>query len=232
VTGTRDSIEATLATTALLAAAAPATMSKLAGASRLRTLRRDELLFAVGSKATAVFAVARGSLRVFTTSPNGAEPTLALLGPGDLVGELGVLDDLPRSTSVGALRPSDVVEVPARAFRDAYDADPAIPRRLVSLLSARMRSLNDGYTDLAALDLGGRLAKYLIGEVERQGRATVKLTLTQTELGQLLGGARQTVNQVLQSLERMALIEAHGRTVRVLDLPGLRVRATLNGKTG
>jgi CRP/FNR family transcriptional regulator len=115
------------------------------------------------------------------------------------------------------------VEVPARAFREAYDADPAIPRRLVSLLSARMRALNDGFTDLSSLDLGGRLAKYLTSEAERQG-ATVKLTLTQAELGQLLGGARQTVNQVLQSLERAGLIETRGRTVRVLDLPGLRSR--------
>ena len=87
-----------------------------------------------------------------------------------------------------------------------------------------MRALNDGFTDLASLDLGGRLAKYLVAEVERQGRATVKLALTQAELGQLLGGARQTVNQVLQSLERARLIEIRGRSVQVLDVDALRSR--------
>jgi CRP-like cAMP-binding protein len=212
-----------LAATALLSAASPATIDALAGASRLRTLRRDEVLFVAGSRANATYVVTRGTLRVFTTSANGTEPTLAILSPGDLVGEIGVLEDQPRAASVAALRPSDVVEVPARAFREAYDHDPAIARRLVSLLAARMRALNDGFTDLSSLDLGGRLAKYLATEADRQG-TTLKLTLTQAELGQLLGGARQTVNQVLQSLERAGLIETRGRTVRVLDLDGLRFR--------
>jgi CRP-like cAMP-binding protein len=218
-----------LASTTLLQTAATDTLRRLAAASTLRTLQRDQILFLSGSRATAVFAVASGTLRVFTSSPGGAEPTLALLAAGDLVGELGVLDDVPRSTSVGALRRSEIVEVPARAFRSAYDDDPAIAHRLVSLLSARMRSLNDGFTDLASLDLGGRLAKYIVAEVERQGRDQLKLTLTQAELGQLLGGARQTVNQVMQSLERAGLVQLEGRTVRVVDLDGLRRRAMTPG---
>ena len=224
MTAGRDGIGEALAATVLLSTAAPATIEALAAASKARTLRREEVLFTAGSRANAAFVVVRGTLRVFTTSASGSEPTLAILTPGDLVGEIGVLDDAPRAAGVAALRPSEVVEVPARAFRAAYDTDPAIPRRLVSLLSARMRSLNDGFTDLASLDLGGRLAKYLAAEVEQQGRTTVKLTLTQAELGQLLGGARQTVNQVLQSLERAGLIETRGRTVHVLDLDGLRSR--------
>jgi CRP-like cAMP-binding protein len=220
-----------LASTSLLQTADTATLHRLADASTVRTLQRDEILFLAGSRATAVFAVASGTLRVFTSSPSGAEPTLALLGAGDLLGELGVLDDLPRSTSAGALRRSEIVEVPARAFRSAYDADPAIAHRLVSLLSARMRSLNDGFTDLASLDLGGRLAKYIVGEVERQGSDRLQLTLTQAELGQLLGGARQTVNQVMQSLERAGLVQLEGRTIHVIDLDGLRQRAMAPGRS-
>lgn len=144
----------------------------------------------------------------------------------DMVGELGVLDDVARSTSVAALRTSDVVEVPGRAFRDAFESDPAIARRLVGLLSARLRTSNDGFTDLASLDLGGRLAKYLLGEMDRQGHDRLRLPLTQTELGQLLGGARQTVNQVMQALERSDLVQVTGRTVHVLDAGGLRRRAS------
>lgn len=214
-----------LSTAALLQAAGTATLRRLADASTVRSLRRDQILFVAGSRSTCVYVVAAGTLRVFSTSASGAEPTLALLTAGDMVGELGVLDDVPRSTSVAALRPSEVVEVPARAFRDAFDTDPAIARRLVTLLSARLRSSNDGFTDLASLDLGGRLAKYLLSEMERQRTDRLKLPLTQTELGQLLGGARQTVNQVMQSLERCGLVEVSGRTVHVTDGEGLRRRA-------
>jgi CRP-like cAMP-binding protein len=215
-----------LSTTSLLHSAKRATLERLAVASSTRTLRRDQILFVAGSRSTSVYAVATGTLRVFTTSAVGAEPTLALLTAGDLVGELGVLDDVARSTSVAALRTSDVVEVPGRAFRDAFESDPAIARQLVGLLSARLRSSNDVFTDLASLDLGGRLAKYLLGEMERQGHDRLRVPLTQTELGQLLGGARQTVNQVMQALERSRLVEVNGRTVRVLDADGLRRRAS------
>lgn len=229
MTGPVTPIDAVLRSTSLLSAAAPETIDRLAAASKWHTLQQHEILFVAGSRATNVFAVASGTLRVFTSGPGGTEPTLALLSPGDLVGELGVLDGVPRSTSVGALRKSDIVEVPARAFLDAYDRDPAIPRRLVALLSERMRSLNDGFTDLASLDLGGRLAKYLLLESEQHGRDRFRLSLTQAELGQLLGGARQTVNQVMQSLERAGLVEVTGRTVHVLDREGLRHRAITPG---
>jgi CRP-like cAMP-binding protein len=164
-------------------------------------------------------------LRVFSSSPQGTEPTLSLIHVGEIVGELGALDDVPRSASVGALRRSEIVEVPARAFRAAYDRDPAIARRLVTLLSDRMRAVSDGLADLVYLDLGGRLAKYLLVEATRQGRSTVTLTLTQAELGQLLGGARQSVNQVLQALERSGLVALDGRKVRIVDEAALRRRA-------
>lgn len=229
MTGETSDVVALLRATPLLSAASPHTVEVLAAASRRRTLARDQILFLAGSRANSVFAVASGTLRVFTSGPGGAEPTLALLGPGDLVGELGVLDDVPRSTSVGALQKAEVVEIPARSFLQAYHDDPAIARRLVALLSGRMRSLNDGFTDLASLDLGGRLAKFVLAEAERRDTDVLRLSLTQAQLGQLLGGARQTVNQVMQGLERAGLVRMDGRTVHVLDREGLRARALTPG---
>ena len=215
----------TLRSTELLRVANQETIVALAAASRLRMLRRDEILFLEGDRPTSVCAVASGTLRVFTTSLAGTEPTFTLLSPGTLVGELGVLDDVPRSASVAALRAAEVVEVPARAFRSAYDDDPAIARRLVQLLAERLRALSDGLADLTYLDLGGRLAKYLATEADRVGATSFRLTLTQAELGQMLGGARQTVNQVLQSLAAAGLVTVEGRNVRIHDLAGLRLRA-------
>jgi CRP/FNR family cyclic AMP-dependent transcriptional regulator len=215
----------TLRSTELLSVAHPDTIAALISASRVRVLQRDEVLFLTGDRPTTVCAVASGTLRVFTTSLAGTEPTFTLLSPGALVGELGVLDDVPRSASVAALRTAEVVEVPARAFRAAYDNDPSIARRLVQLLAERLRELSDGMADLTYLDLGGRLAKYLVSEAERLGSSTFRLALTQAELGQMLGGARQTVNQVLQSLAATGLVAIDGRNVQIHDLQGLRQRA-------
>lgn len=215
----------TLRSTELLRVARPDTIDALVAASRLKVLQRDEILFLAGDRPSSVCAVASGILRVFTTSLAGSEPTFTLLTPGALVGELGVLDDVPRSASVGALRASEVVEVPARAFRAAYDDDPSIARRLVQLLAERLRALSDGMADLTYLDLGARLAKFLVSESERLSATSFTLSLTQAELGQMLGGARQTVNQVLQALSAAGLVSIEGRAVHIHDLDGLRRRA-------
>lgn len=223
------SIEDVLASTSLFATAAPTTIAELARAAHRRILQRNELLFTVGERAGAIHVIDIGTLKVFTSSTEGAEPTLALIHGGEIVGELGVLDDLPRSASVAAVGRAQIVEVPARSFRAAWESDPAIARRMVVLLAQRLRTVTDGLADLAYLDLGGRLAKYLLKESERQGRTTFKMPLTQAELGQLLGGARQTVNQVGRSLERAGLVAIAGRTVHILDERALRLRAMSAG---
>lgn len=223
------SIEDVLTSTSLFAVAAPATIAELARVARRRTLQRNELLFTVGERAAAIHVIDTGTLKVFTSSAEGAEPTLGLIHDGEIVGELGVLDDLPRSASVAAVGRAQIVEVPARSFRAAWESDPAIARQMVVLLAQRLRAVTDGLADLAYLDLGGRLAKYLLKESERQGRASFKISLTQAELGQLLGGARQTVNQVERSLERAGLVAIAGRTVHILDEHALRLRAMSAG---
>jgi CRP/FNR family transcriptional regulator, cyclic AMP receptor protein len=222
---TERSIEDVIAATPLFSAAGPRTIADLARASRLRTIERNGMLFAAGERPTSVHIVVSGEFRVFASSMEGDEPTLALIHEGEIFGELGVLDDVPRSASIAALRRSVVVEVPAASFRAAYSSDDAIPRQMVTMLAARLRTVTDGLADLAYLDLGGRLAKYLLGEAERQGREVIALGLTQAELGQMLGGARQTVNQVLRSLEDAGLIALDGRRVRIVDERGLRLRS-------
>ena len=94
-------------------------------------VQRNEVLFAVAERATSIYVVVSGTFRVFTSSMQGTEPTLALIHEGEIVGELGVLDDVPRSASIAALRRSEIVEVPA-AFRTAYHSDPAIARQMVT----------------------------------------------------------------------------------------------------
>jgi CRP/FNR family transcriptional regulator, cyclic AMP receptor protein len=225
----QHAITEVLAAASLFAVADARTVDELAGLSRWRTIERNEMLFAVGERATSIYVVVSGTFRVFTSSMQGTEPTLALLHPGDVIGELGVLDDVPRSASIAALQRSEIVEVPASAFRAAYRADSAIPRQIVTMLAARLRAVTDGLADLAYLDLGGRLAKYLLNESERQGTPTVTVALTQAELGQMLGGARQTVNQVMRALELAGFIAIDGRRVRIVDEHGLRQRSMSAG---
>jgi CRP-like cAMP-binding protein len=129
---------------------------------------------------------------------------------------------------VAALRPSTVIEVPSRSFVDAYECDGAIARTLVGALTSRLRSTNTRLVDLTVLGLGSRIAKYLASEMAAgdDGSAPfVELVLTQSELGQLLGSARQSINQALSDLERRGVIAVDGRRIEVLDPAALRACA-------
>jgi CRP/FNR family cyclic AMP-dependent transcriptional regulator len=211
---------------ALLQAARNDTLELLERSSRVRRLDRGAMLIHEGDQPASVFFIAHGLLRSFTTSIDGAEPTLTVLLPGDHVGELGVIDGTARSASVASLRPTTVVEVSGVAFRAALDADVAIYRTLVAQLSQRLRSTSNRLSDLTILDLGARLAKFLLTEMGRGTQTRfLELQFSQSELGQLLGGARQSINQLLSTMERDGLITVDGRTIEVVDPVGLRRRA-------
>ena len=122
------SVRDVLRRSALLEDARDDTLELLQRSSRARRLDRGAMLIHEGDQPTSVFFIADGLLRSFTTSFDGAEPTLTVMLPGDHVGELGVIDGTARSASVASLRPSTVVEVSGTTFRAALEADVAIYR--------------------------------------------------------------------------------------------------------
>jgi CRP/FNR family transcriptional regulator, cyclic AMP receptor protein len=227
-------IQQVLAECTLFSDCAPSTLGMLAAAGRSRLLAPNELVVAQGSPPRAAFVVDFGVLRVFTGSEQGDEQSLTMVFPGDTVGELGVLQSLPRSASVAAVSRSMVVELPPAALRDAYAADVSIAHALVRQMSNRLRATSERLGDMVVLDLSARLAKFLLSEVRRQlddlpRRAEIELPFTQAQLGQLLGGARQSINRELSELEIQGLIQFVGRRVTVLDVVGLQQRCSGGG---
>jgi CRP/FNR family transcriptional regulator, cyclic AMP receptor protein len=226
----REQRPAALQSSLLFREADPATLDGLADASRLRHLDRGSVLLLEGSVPTSLYIVVDGLLRVFVTSLDGTEPTLTIMFPGDHVGELGVLHNTPRSASVGAMRATSVLEVPGSIFHAAYRSDGAISRVIVEQLAHRLRQTSSRLCDLTLLDLGARLAKHLVDGLTATPVGTapfVNLAITQAELGQLIGGARQTINHLLAELEADGIVTVTGRRVEVLDVARLRRRAEM-----
>jgi len=223
---TTFSVRDVLQRNALLEGARNDTLQLMEHEARVRHLDRGAMLVYEGDRPTSVFFIVDGLLRSFPTSIDGAEPTLTVLPPGDHVGELGVIDGTARSASVAALRRTVVIEVSGATFRAALDANVAIYRTLVTQLSRRLRNTSSRLSDLTILDLGARLAKFLVSETQGATLSSLlELQLSQSELGQLLGGARQSINQLLSTMERDGLITVNGRTIEVVDPVGLRRRA-------
>ena len=181
------------------------------------------MLIHEGDQPASVFFISDGLLRSFTTSSDGAEPTLTVMLPGDHVGELGVIDGTahpPRLHRCGQRLSS---RSPAPHSEKRSTLDVAIYRALVTQLSRRLRNTSSRLSDLTILDLGARLAKFLLSEMG--GARVVELHFSQSELGQLFGGARQSINQLLATMERDGLITVNGRNIEVVDPVGLGRRA-------
>jgi CRP/FNR family transcriptional regulator, cyclic AMP receptor protein len=160
----------------------------------------------------AVYVVLRGSVKVHLLTSDGAEVILAVLGPGEVVGEMSLADSLGRSASVTTLEESIFVWIDRTIFRSGIEGSPVLARNLADILSRRMRLANAHLLSLAALDVPGRVASQMLslsreyGKEETTDGVRIPIRLTQSDLAALVGASRVRVNQVLGYLRKRGLI--------------------------
>jgi CRP/FNR family transcriptional regulator, cyclic AMP receptor protein len=154
-------------------------------------------------KGDSVYVILEGTAKVYVTHTDGTEVILAILGPGEIVGEMSAADSLGRSASVLTLEESTLLWMDRHTFLSSMEEVPAIARNLIGILSRRLRLADTNTRSLAALDVHGRVAIHLLafareyGEPLPDGGVLIPLRLTQTDLGGLVGASRVRVNQVL-----------------------------------
>jgi CRP/FNR family transcriptional regulator len=223
-------MEGLLRASPLFAGLDDAAWSGLAARLGTLTLERGEQLFAEGDPGDALHVVVDGKVKICRTSADGRENVLALLGPGDLLGELAVFDSQPRAATAAAIVDSSFA-VLARADFDAWLAEhPAVAASLLRALAVRLRQTNEAMADLVFTDVPGRIAKTLLSLAERFGEADgsgvrVAHDLTQEELAQLVGASRETVNKALSEFAARGWLRVDGRAVVLLDVDRLAHRA-------
>lgn len=203
----------------------------------VRTLMRPHhlgvraCLFEEGQAASSLFLVESGSLKLTRTTTRGRPSVLALLGPGDLVGELSLLDGQPRGATATTVTPTSVLELTDQAFDRWLAEEPGAAGLMLGLLARRMRRSNDVVSDMVFSDVGARVARTLLDLAQRfgapddQGRARVRHGLTQEELAQLVGAARETVNKSLAQYAARGWIELHPQGFTLVDAERLAARS-------
>jgi CRP/FNR family cyclic AMP-dependent transcriptional regulator len=160
----------------------------------------------------AVYFIAEGSVKVHTIRPDGSEVILAVLGPGEVVGEMSSTDSLGRSASVLTLEESALLWMDRRTFHASVADLPVLSRNLAGVLSKRLRLTNARLVAIASLDVPGRVASQLLslareyGEEAPQGSVRVPIRLTQTDLAELVGASRVRVNQALGYFRKQGYI--------------------------
>jgi CRP/FNR family transcriptional regulator, cyclic AMP receptor protein len=212
-----------LANTELFDALLPGELEGLAEQARERRLARNDVLFHEHDEANEMFVVTEGRLAVTRGSVDGRESVLALMEPGDLVGEMPLFDGQSRSTDVRALEPSMVVAVPYEPIRELYAQRPELLWRVVTLLSLRLRVTDDALADSMFLDVAGRTAKRLL-ELSG-GQDSFLLPVTQEELAGMVGASRERVNKALASFSRLGWIVQQDRRYTISDREALTLRS-------
>lgn len=203
-----DDVVAELRRTAMFAAVEPARLEPLAGRAFLRRFAVGQVVFVEGEPSDHLYVVRGGRVRILAQSAHGEEMTLALLGPGDTIGELSMIDGRPRSASAAAITATELITLPVADVRAALVADPALLFAVAAELAATVRRLTGTTADLVFLDLPRRLAKLLLteGRGDRAGSLRVDLGMSQSGLAARLGVTRQSLNRALGGLVRRGWI--------------------------
>lgn len=205
-------------------------LRQLAGRAILRRYRRGEVVFREGDPGNWLFVVASGRMKVVVTSAEGDEMVLAALAPPDTFGELALVDGGVRSATVEAVEASTLLVLTRTAFLDVLHEHPSLVEGLLESLGGLIRRLTDQTSDLVFLDLPGRVAKLLLGlagesEAQPATEHVIDVSFTQTEIANMVGGSRQSVNQILRTFESAGYIETVGHSIRILRADTLRRRA-------
>ncbi|GAB97276.1 CRP-like cAMP-binding protein [Kineosphaera limosa] len=194
------------------------------------TLDRGEVLFREGERGDRLYVLHNGKIKLGRTSSDGRENLVAIIGPGEMFGELSMFDPGPRSATATAVARCDLISLGHDAFHAFLSDRPAVAQSLLGALARRLRRTNDSLADLVFTDVPGRVAKALLDLSRRFGQPVdggvrVAHDLTQEELAQLVGASRETVNKALADFAGRGWLHLEPRAVVLHDTERLARRS-------
>jgi CRP/FNR family transcriptional regulator/CRP/FNR family cyclic AMP-dependent transcriptional regulator len=208
--------------------------SELAKSLVPRRFGPGQVIFHLGDPGGLLYIISRGKVKISHTTPEGQEVVLAILGPGDFFGELALLDDSPRSATAVALEPTETLTLHREEFIHYLTDNPDFALHVLKTLARNIRRLNTQLADIFFLDLPGRLARVLINLADQYGRrvtdgTVIDLALTQTDLADMTGATRVSINKALGRFRRSGWIRVNGRQLTVLDRAALESIIEVSG---
>ena len=193
--------------------ARPGALPSLLFASAARHhVRADEALFRVGDAGDGCYRLEKGLLKILVTSPEGEELIISFIKPGEMVGELAVIDGLQRSATAVAVKDSELSVVSRTAFEQLTKSHPALYRCLVEVLAARLRETNETLAAASFMNAQARVARallefaQLLGEDAGEGRIVICHPIRQSDLAAMAGIARENVSRILSDLKRRMIV--------------------------
>jgi len=189
---------------ALFSGLEQAALDRLARYSRQISLEKGEQLFDLGDPSDGCYTILEGVFKISIPLADGKETLLNIMGDGDVIGEIGLIDSQPRTATVTALKPSVLAFLPSRDFKHVADANPGIYLHMLQILSARVRTSTEAAMMQTTLPLHGRLAHAFLrlaegfGENLEGGRTLIRHKCTQEDLARMTGSARENINRQIK----------------------------------
>jgi CRP/FNR family transcriptional regulator, cyclic AMP receptor protein len=215
----------------ILQALSPGSQQALLGVLIRHRYKRNEIIFRQDDPGETVHLVRKGHLKIQVSAATGEESVLTIVGPGDLFGELTLLDGGPRSATVVALDDVETVSLGRADFQKLLRHDATVVEALLAALARNIRRLSEDVSELMFLNLRGRLARKLldlaeIGDQPIEGPVDIPVILTQEELAAMIGATRPRVNRILGFFEDHGAIARRGRQLVVMKPDILRCWVT------
>jgi CRP/FNR family cyclic AMP-dependent transcriptional regulator len=219
-----------LANTPLFAALDEDAAAALRSCMNETKVARGRTLFNEGDPGDKLYVVTAGKIKLGRTAADGRENLLAVLGPGEMFGELSLFDPGPRTATATAVTDTTVLGLGHGDLQPWLTGRPEVASHLLGALAQRLRRTNEAMADLVFSDVPGRVAKALLDLARRFGVQAedglhVTHDLTQEELAQLVGASRETVNKALADFASRGFLRLEARAVVILDIERLSRRA-------
>ena len=194
-------------------------LDRLLKSTTSKRLAAKEMLFRKGDPGNQLYGILSGSIKVTNTGTDGKEVLFSLMGPGEVIGEIALLDSKQRSATAVAVEETEVMTLDRRELIPFLESHPRAAIGLAGVLAARVRRLSERAEDRQTMPLPGRIAKKLISLAEQHGKypvvgGPVEIRLAQQDLGDLVGTTRESVNKQLRAWEGEGIVELkRGRVV-------------------
>ena len=204
----------------------PAQLNWVAQRAHRRVFEAGRNVLTIEQPGEAVYIILHGTVKIHIEQSE-RDVILAILGSGDMLGEMSLIDSVGRSASAVTLESSLLLWMDKATFNYILDNFPPVARNLVKIMSARVRLSDQLIQALATLDVNGRVARQLLAFAEKyghekNGRIQISIVLTQSDIADLVGASRKRVNQTMVSFKEQGLIDTdtEGR-IAIKDSEGL-----------
>jgi CRP/FNR family cyclic AMP-dependent transcriptional regulator len=202
-------IVAALARVPFFAVLPPAELDRMAATLRMKRFARGAVIVSQGDDTDTLYVIASGRTKVCISDDEGKEVIVSLMGPGDYFGEMSLVDDHPRSASIEALEPSELVVVGKDEFKASLARNFDMSLAFMRCLVGRLRSADKKIETLALMDVYGRVARALVDMSEScpDGRRVIRRRVTKQDIARMIGASREMVSRVMKDLVEMGEVE-------------------------